>query len=59
MENPLSWDEITKTIDEAIRDHEKSLKEKRCGFSLPRFIKNRLEQKGFLNYHKLEEEKEN
>lgn len=42
MENPASWDELTKCIDEAIREHEELVKNHEAWLSLPTHVKNRI-----------------
>ncbi len=42
MENPASWNEAVKIIDEAIQEHRKDIKEGVCGLSLAQTIYNKL-----------------
>lgn len=48
MENPMSWNAIVKTINEAIIEHRRAVEAKRCGLSLQMTIFNKLNEKGFL-----------
>ena len=49
MENPATWNEIQKTIDEAIRSHEENMRDRIYGYSLVTTIYRALRDKGQLN----------
>lgn len=47
MENPATWNEVEKAIDEAISEHEKAMQEGVCGISIVRRIYNKLIERGY------------
>ena len=49
MENPATWNETVKLINEAITDHQDGMESGLCGLSLGRMIHDRLEEAGKLS----------
>lgn len=48
MENPNTWNDIKKTIDEGIQQFEKNLKDELFGYSMATIIYNKLLEKDYL-----------
>lgn len=48
MENPSSWDEVTKLIWRTIQAHEAALEKNEAWLSLPRRIRDALVEGGYL-----------
>lgn len=51
MENPLSWNDIEKTIFAAMVAHNKDMADGLVGASDVRYIYDALKNKGYLNEH--------
>lgn len=48
VENPSSWNIVTRTINEAYLEHREQWDKGVCGYSLPRFIELKLRDKGLI-----------
>ena len=51
MENPATWNEVQKAIDEAITDYAESVGQGVCGLSLVSVIYTKLKGNGHLHEH--------
>lgn len=55
-ENPAGWNEIQKTINEALRLHEENMRLHICGYTAVSTIYHALLEKGYLNLEKIRKE---